>query len=382
MSFPTAIATVVACLIFPAAAQAAPLPVVLSNGPDNHAQWGQLTAQGVTAIRYQPGVALPTNHDIRPWSLSTIADEQAFAADAKTNGLGVWIQAGNLAYADDIPLVRAAFSAFAQQSNVIGVHGVDEPIHWKLTPTPFVAAHVAARAVAPKIPWVTINPACGVADICPASFVPRLRSFNEISEAQGVDHFPVTLRANGVYALHNVGKDVARLRAASHLPTWVSLGICYSGARPKGATTYVAPSAYQNRFMATDALINGAIAFSYFGGNLKKCMSSADRAAGFNWTEYNAAVVPTDRYLSTVRPYIGKTLRAVKHGAGIEAARRGALILTCRPFVSALKHKVNLYLPKGRYRVLDTGAVKTVRKRGGHIAVSFRGWQTHSLRAL
>ena len=44
------------------------------------------------------------------------------------------------------------------------------------------------------------------------------------------------------------------------------------------------PTRAQERYMLYDAILNGARAVAFFGGDLRGCWNARDAASGWNWT--------------------------------------------------------------------------------------------------
>jgi hypothetical protein len=59
------------------------------------------------------------------------------------------------------------------------------------------------------------------------------------------------------------------------------------------------PSNDELRFMAYQAIVNGASGLAFFGGHLTEVMSPADAAAGWNWSFWRQALEPLVRQLSS-----------------------------------------------------------------------------------
>ncbi len=118
----------------------------------------------------------------------------------------------------------------------------------------------------------------------------------------GVDVYPVTL-ADPAPDLHGVGRWTSTL--ASVTPThavWTTIQVCASGSYDSASGAYVLPTLAQERYMAYDAIINGARSLAFYGGNIPGCWSASDRAAGWNWTFWNAVLKPLVGELNAAAP--------------------------------------------------------------------------------
>ena len=80
-----------------------------------------------------------------------------------------------------------------------------------------------------------------------------------MTDSLGVDVYPVTLDNPGSPYLHEVGVWTRTIAASAGDPAvWTTLQICSKNAYNKRTGAYVLPSAYQERYMVYDAIINSA----------------------------------------------------------------------------------------------------------------------------
>ena len=117
---------------------------------------------------------------------------------------------------------------------------------------------------------------------------PDLRPFGAVTDTYAVDVYPIYYHLLGVREpkLHMVGlwtKAIRRATGASAVTT--TLQICFAGSDgPPGSGAYVLPTRRQERFMAYDAIINGARGLFFYGGQLGYCHGESDAQYGWNWT--------------------------------------------------------------------------------------------------
>jgi hypothetical protein len=69
-------------------------------------------------------------------------------------------------------------------------------------------------------------------------------------------------------------------------PFWMTLQIAFSGVVKPGKTLRF-PTHTEQRFMAYQAIINGARGLIYFGGQLPTTLSERDAGLGWNWTYWD-----------------------------------------------------------------------------------------------
>jgi hypothetical protein len=142
--------------------------------------------------------------------------------------------------------------------------------------------------------WVTIEAPRGT----PADLAP----YSSVTDVHGVDIYPVTLR----YPLPNlqaVGRWTASLTAITpQAPVWTTIQICASGSWDKTTGAFILPTFQQERYMAYDAIMNGARALTFYGGNIAGCFSGTDPRYGWNWTFWQSVLKPLLVQLSASSP--------------------------------------------------------------------------------
>jgi len=185
--------------------------------------------------------------------------------------------------------------------------------------------------------WVTIE--------APRGSVDDLAPYTSVTDVHGVDIYPVTL-AQPTPNLGLVGQWTASLGSITPLaPVWTTIQICASGSVDKTTGNYVVPTYQQERFMAYDAILNGAKALTFFGGNNVNCFSGSDATYGWNWSFWQSVLEPLVKQLSassTIAPALVNAARApqvttagsgtetmVRQGTSVDdlwliAARKGA----------------------------------------------------------
>ena len=78
---------------------------------------------------------------------------------------------------------------------------------------------------------------------------------------------------------------------AGEKPFWMTLQIAFSGVAKPGRTLRF-PTFPEQRFMAYEAVINGARGLTYFGGGLAPTLNERDKPLGFNWTYFDRVMRP------------------------------------------------------------------------------------------
>jgi hypothetical protein len=279
-------------------------PIVLSYGPPLGAKapngkdaLAELAAGGVSFIRTGRSV----------WSLESIdqqiAAEQEMLDALAAHGLLAWLQLGNV---PDLP-ARAATANGRMLKSIVGQlkghsalgawKGIDEPANPnRPSPVPvtgLVRAYRELKATDPSHPVVIIQAPLGTAA--------QLARYRPAFDITGADIYPVSYppgkHAGGRRRDIGVVGDVARkmVRAAGGKPIWMTLQIAWSGVIPSDQNPDNVPrfpNLTQERFMAYQAIVNGARGLAFFGGHVTQIARPADAKAGWNWTFWARVLRP------------------------------------------------------------------------------------------
>ncbi len=150
--------------------------------------------------------------------------------------------------------------------------------------------------------WVTIE--------APRGTAANLAAYSAVTDIHGVDIYPVTLKA-ATPDLTAVGSWTSTLDAiAPTQPVWTTLQICASGSWDASTGTHLLPTFAQERYMTYDAIIDGARALAFYGGNVAGCLSQADVPYGWNWTFWQSVLRPLVQELSASSPLAPALLNA------------------------------------------------------------------------
>jgi hypothetical protein len=85
------------------------------------------------------------------------------------------------------------------------------------------------------------------------------------------------------------------IQAAGAKPIWMTLQIAWSGMLPRQQHPDLVPrfpTLQQERFMAYQAIVNGARGLVFFGGDLTAVMRPRDAQLGWNWTFWELVLRP------------------------------------------------------------------------------------------
>ena len=287
-------------------------PIVLSPGPPlgSTTPWGtnglaETVSAGVNVFRTGPG---------GPWTSGDIASTAALDRTVAALGAYTWVNLNGYARAapgsaDDRALAHVVrrLTSDAGGRAIAFWKGLDEPWWRGLPPAAlqFAYCRVTSRGLgpwchgepplAPGPLWVTIE--------APRGTAAALAKYTTVTDVHGVDDYPVTLANEASPPLYQVGQWTAAIAAVTpSAPVWTTLQICASGSHDPSTGTFVLPTLQQERYMAYDAILNGARALAFYGGNIAGCWSQTDAQYGWNWTFWQSVLKPLVQELSASSP--------------------------------------------------------------------------------
>jgi hypothetical protein len=272
-------------------------PPLGGKTPDGKDAWAEVSSAGANFVR----------SGLRDWNLqqidNQIAGERARMDAAAAHGLFTWPRLGN---AGNLPPPATGGSPSVNEQLLVKIangikghgalgayKGVDEPA-WGGTPAAGLArAKTKLKAVDPDHPVViTQAPLGSVADLVP---------YRPAFDITGADIYPVAYPPGRHSDLPNrdisVVGDVTKkmVSAAGGKPIWMTLQIAWSGILPNQQRPDLVPrfpTLHEERFMAYQAIIDGARGLVFFGGQLTQVMRPRDARAGWNWTFWELVLRP------------------------------------------------------------------------------------------
>lgn len=230
--------------------------------------------------------------------------------------------------------------------------------------------------------------------LAPSGTRADLSPYRTVSDSLGVDVYPVTLRNPTSPDLHEVGRWTRAIAAISRdHSVETTLQICSIHAYDKRSGAYVLPTAYQERYMLYDAIINGARGVSFFGGSNPHCWNRVDRRYGWNWTFWNRALDPLIEQIGGRSPLGAAIANAASNemletsNHGVEtisrtAATRSATqlwVIAARNTAGTTPETISGLPPSSRWATVY-GEGRTVPLSHGTLTDSFRQWQVHIYR--
>jgi len=229
------------------------------------------------------------------WNASREAQVDALLREANQQGMKVVISIADLqkiAPGDTVATEELARVVRKYRDNpaVLFWKGDDEPQWGKVPVKNLQVYRDTIHQLDPHHPiWITQAPRGTVAD---------WRPYSAYFDVGAVDIYPISYPPGIHSGIGNknisvVGDYAQRIREATDdsKPTMMVLQICWSGVAKPGATLRM-PTFSQERYMAYQAIIDGARGLVFFGGNVPACQNSRDAAYGWNWTFYDQVLKP------------------------------------------------------------------------------------------
>jgi len=270
-------------------------PPLGGQTPDARDAWTEVAGAGANFVRT----------GFRDWSLqqidSQIAAERGRMDAAATHGMHCLPRLGN---AGDLPAGDGQPSVNEQLlvkiANGLKTHpalgaykGVDEPALGGVAAAGLARARTKLRTIDPDHPVVITQAPLGSV----ASLVPYRPAF----DITGADIYPVAYPPGRHSDLPNkdisVVGDVTKkmVNAAGGKPVWMTLQIAWSGITPNQQRPELVarfPTLQEERFMAYQAIVDGARGLVFFGGQLTQVMRPRDAQLGWNWTFWELVLRP------------------------------------------------------------------------------------------
>jgi hypothetical protein len=277
-------------------------PPAGSRAPSGRDAFEEVASNGVNVIR--TGRA--------EWNLdridAQIGEQQGLHERAAAQGLRCWLALGQTPNlpprrrgagpSENEQLLTAIVSAFRDDRALVAYKGIDEPRNPRrgkdyVRAAGLIRAYKTLKTLDARHPVVIVQ--------APRGSVAQLQPYRPAFDVGAVDIYPVSyppgVHVGGRKRDISVVGDVTRViqRAAGRKPVWVTLQIAFSGVIPTKEHPEVVPrfpSLAQERFMAYQAIVNGARGLFFFGGHLTEVMTPEDAGAGWNWTFWRRVLRP------------------------------------------------------------------------------------------
>jgi hypothetical protein len=360
----------------------ATFPIALSPPPPHGAEspagsdaLGDVVDAGVTFLRVGP------RHG--QWNDDALADAEAWNDAAAAQGVHTWIALGELAHAqpdtpDDAQLQQIVSTL--KDSPGFGIwKGQEEPFTRGFPAVSLQHAFDATGALDPDHLFVIIQaPRGSASDLAP---------YSAVCSGHGVDIYPVAF-GDADPDLSRVGRWTRTIRSITPgRAVFTTMQICFSGSDdPAGSGAFVLPTHRQARFMAYDAIIDGARGVTFFGGNNLACQSPADAALGWNWTFWDdvlkGLVAEIGRhgrlYPALLVPDTGPAVRTDDPGTEICSRQAGETIWVIAARRGSGRRDVTISgLPDTITRGRHYRSNRPVAVRRGAFTEPFSQWDVH-----
>ena len=260
---------------------------------DGHNAWAEIAGAGVNLVR----------SGLHDWSLAQIdaqiAAERARMDAAAAHHMYCWPRLGNAGNLPTTPgsiaeqlLVKIA-GGLKTHAALAAYKGVDEPSWGGVAAAGLVRARTKLRTVDSDHPIVITQ--------APLQPVATLVPYRPAFDVTGADIYPVAYPPGRHSDLPN--KDISvvgdltkkMVDAAGGKPVWMTLQIAWSGitaSQQHPALVPRFPTLQEERFMAYQAVVNGARGLIFFGGQLTQVMRPRDAQLGWNWTFWELVLKP------------------------------------------------------------------------------------------
>lgn len=280
-------------------------PPLGKKAPSGKSGLAEVADAGVRLIR--TGIETWTNADFD----TQIAQQRAWLEGAASAGLLCWMWLGNAASHPPSPgsvpekLMTDIVNDFKAHPGLGVWKGADEPANplrgkFKIPAAPLVRAYKKLKQLDPARPLVIIQ--------APRGAVADLTGYRPAFDITGADIYPISYPP-GIHAdtanpdITVVGDMTRKMRqAAGAKPVWMTLQIAWSGAAPSADHPNIVPrfpSLRQERFMAYEAIIEGARGLMFFGGHMTEVCTPEDAAAGWNWSFWRQVLRPLVKELTS-----------------------------------------------------------------------------------
>jgi hypothetical protein len=279
-------------------------PIVLAKGPPAEGL-AEVSEAGVNFVKVGPA---------HTWTDEAVAATIAENRAASAAGLHTWVNLSSLSAATTWSWEEARLRQVVRalegdpSGSAIGMwKGVDEPWRFLVPPSwlQFAYCLLTGRGsrtwCAGRAPldtdhlWVTVQ--------APRGGIPRLARYSRVTDIHGVNRYPLAIGQDDP-DLRDVGAWTNRLAAATpNRAVWTTLQVCWTWSYDAFGN-FALPTFAQERFMAYDAILNGARALAFYGAHNPKCWTVSDAARGWNWTFWDGVLEPLVRELHTLTPVL------------------------------------------------------------------------------
>lgn len=340
--------------------------------------WDEIAAAGVSLVAAGPfGV---------DWTDTALEEARAWNAAAAARGIYTWINLRELARAQpgtaEEARLRAVVQALREDRALAIWKGADEPWLSRWPPSLLANAYSVTRTEDPGRLALLIQAARGSAE--------DLGPYAAVTDLHGPDVYPVRFRLRQPN-LHWVGRWTKLFAGIQpNRGVMTTLAVCFSGSfDPAGSGAFVVPTAAQMRYMAYDAILNGARGLVFFGGQNPRCQSARDAGFGWNWGYWNTVLEPLVRELgprsrlnpALLGPLTHSVLQTLDSRTQVASRRvgRDLWVFAARRGGPAARVTIS-GLPRSLRRGWVYREGRKIAVRDGKLTDSFGAWTVHVYR--
>jgi hypothetical protein len=266
--------------------------------PDGKHGYDELRSAGAWFFRTGPSGGAD-------WDDAWFETEQKYMDSAAKHGLhcAPWLKEASAVKDGDKQkeeLLRKIINRFKDHPGLGVWKGEDEPQWGKKPIPPMVNAYKIIKQLDANHPvWIVE---------APRGTTEQLATYNVTKDITGIDIYPISYPP-GVHTekpnkeLSMVGDFTRQIMQAADgkRPVWMTLQIAFSGVTKPGKTLRF-PTFFEERFMAYEAIINGARGLVFFGGNLPVTLNPRDKELGWNWTFWQRVMRPVMEEIGEFSP--------------------------------------------------------------------------------
>ena len=277
-------------------------PIVLSKGPPADGL-AEVASAGVNFVRVGPADT---------WDETELAAAIADNRAAVAAGLHTWVNLSSLSVAtpwswqeETLRHVIGSLEGDPSGSAIALWKGADEPWRYRVPPSWLQFSYCLGTGRGPRSwcagraradsdhLWVTVQ--------APRGGIPRLSSYSPVTDVHGINRYPIAI-GDPEPELDDVGRWTNMLSwATRNRAVWTTVQICWTWSYDSFGN-FALPTLAQERFMVYDAIINGARALAFYGGNNPRCWGPFDVLRGWNWSFWDSVLEPLVRELGAASP--------------------------------------------------------------------------------
>jgi len=279
-----------------------PIGFTMPPPPEAEAPSGK---SGIEELRAAGATFLRTGVMGGAWDESALVQEVKWQDAAARYGLHCWVFLRELGSIEDgatakEAMLRKVVGRLKDHPGMGVWKGVDEPEWAKQPLEPMLRAREILRQLDPNHPVAVTH--------APRGTVESLRPYMAAADITGADIYPVgyppgahSLGANKQISMVGDYTRTMMEVAAGRAPVWMILQIAWSGVIKPGKTLRL-PTFPEERFMAYQAIIQGARGLVFFGGHLPAAWSEEDAPRRWNWTFWRRVLRPVIEEIGIISP--------------------------------------------------------------------------------